>query len=71
MYHWCQEPKCEMFTWKSNPYTSYIIKCWPFKVEYHANENPLKNAKKIAYVGQRVVYPIIKKLNKKNLPLSF
>ncbi len=23
------------------------------KVEYHANENPLKNSEKIAYVGQR------------------
>ncbi len=30
-------------------------------VEYHANENPLKNSEKIAYVGQRLMYPIIKK----------
>ncbi len=29
-----------------------------FKVEYYANENP----EKIAYVGQRLMYPIIKKL---------
>ncbi len=31
------------------------------KVEYHANENPLKQWEKIAYVGQRLMYPIIKK----------
>ncbi len=31
------------------------------KVENHANENPLKNSEKIAYVGQRLMYPIIKK----------
>ncbi len=31
------------------------------KVEYHANENPLKNSEKIAYVGQRLMYPIMKK----------
>ncbi len=31
---------------------------YPFKVEYHANENRLKILKKIAYVKQR--YPIIK-----------
>ncbi len=31
-----------------------------FKVEYHANENPLKSPEKIAYVGQRLMYPIIK-----------
>ncbi len=35
------------------------------KVEYHANENPLKDSEKIAYVGQRLMYPIIiKKLKK-------
>ncbi len=33
-----------------------------FKDEYHANENPLKNSDKIAYVGQRLMYPIIKKI---------
>ncbi len=33
-----------------------------FKVEYHANENPLKYSEKIVYVGQRLMYPI-KKLN--------
>ncbi len=32
------------------------------KVEYHANENPLKKSEKIAYVDQRLMYPIIKKL---------
>ncbi len=32
------------------------------KVEYHANENPSKHSKKIAYVGQRLMYPIIKKI---------
>ncbi len=37
------------------------------KVEYHANENPLKNVKKIAYVGQRLMYPVIKK-KKNTLP---
>ncbi len=31
------------------------------KVEYHANENPLNNSEKIEYVGQRLMYPIIKK----------
>ncbi len=32
------------------------------KVEYHANENPLNNSEKIAYVGQRLMYPIINKI---------
>ncbi len=32
-----------------------------FKVEYHANENPLTKSEKIAYIGQRLLYPIIKK----------
>ncbi len=32
-----------------------------FKVEYHANENPLKKSEKIAYLGQRLMYPMIKK----------
>ncbi len=31
------------------------------KVEYHANENPLTNSEKIAYIGQRLMYPTIKK----------
>ncbi len=31
------------------------------KVEYDANENPLKNSEKIADVGQRLMYLIIKK----------
>ncbi len=31
------------------------------KVEYHANQNPLQNSEKIACVGQRLMYPIIKK----------
>ncbi len=31
------------------------------KVEYHANENQLKNSEKIAYIGQRLMYSIIKK----------
>ncbi len=31
-----------------------------FKVEYHANDSPFKNSEKIAYVGQRLMYPIIK-----------
>ncbi len=30
-----------------------------FEVEYHANENPLKNSEKIAYFGQRLMYPLI------------
>ncbi len=32
------------------------------KVEYHANENPLKNSEKTAYVGQWLMYPIKKKI---------
>ncbi len=32
------------------------------KVEYHANENPLKKSEKIAYVGQRLMYPLIKQI---------
>ncbi len=32
-----------------------------FKIEYHANENPLKHSEKIAYVGQRLMYPTMKK----------
>ncbi len=43
-----------------------------FKVEYHANakyENPLKISEKIVYVGQTLMYPIMKKNNgKKTLP---
>ncbi len=34
------------------------------EVEYHANaeyENPLTNSEKIACVGQRLMYPIVKK----------
>ncbi len=34
-----------------------------FKVEYHATENPLKHSEKIAYIGQRLLYPIIKENN--------
>ncbi len=34
-----------------------------FKVEYHANENPLENSEKIAYVGLSLMYPIIKNKN--------
>ncbi len=34
---------------------------YALKVEYHANENPLKKSEKIAYVSQRLMYPIIKK----------
>ncbi len=30
------------------------------KVEYIANENPLKNSEKIPYVGQRLMCPIMK-----------
>ncbi len=33
------------------------------KVEYHAYENPLKNSEKIEYVGQMLMFPIIKKNN--------
>ncbi len=29
------------------------------KVKYHANENPLTNSEKIAYVGQGLMHPII------------
>ncbi len=28
---------------------------WCFKFEYHANENPIKNSEKIAYVGQKLI----------------
>ncbi len=38
----------------------------PFTVEYHANENPLNNSEKIAYVRQWLKYPIIK--NNTTLP---
>ncbi len=31
------------------------------KVEYHVNENPLKNSEKIAYIVQKLMYPKIKK----------
>ncbi len=34
-----------------------------FKVAYYANENPLKKSEKIAYVYQRLMYPIIIKKN--------
>ncbi len=34
-----------------------------FKVEHHANDNSLKISEKMAYVGQRLMYPIIKKKN--------
>ncbi len=34
-----------------------------FKVEYRANENPLKILQKIAYIGQWLMYPIIKNKN--------
>ncbi len=33
------------------------------KVEYHLNENPLKDSEKMAYVGQRLMYLIIQKYN--------
>ncbi len=42
-----------------------------FKVEYHANENTLKNSEKIAYVGQRLMYPIIKKKSYLTIPVFF
>ncbi len=46
-----------------------------FKVEYHANENLLQNSEKIAYVGQRLMYPIKRNLTtlvcKKKMPLFF
>ncbi len=34
------------------------------KVEYHANakyQNPYQNSEKIAYIGQRLMYPIMAK----------
>ncbi len=45
----------------SNHYEMVIIKTVVFKVEYDANENPLKHSEKIVYIGQRLIYPIIKK----------
>ncbi len=33
--------------------------CQSIKVEYHSNQNPLKNSEKIAYVGQGLIYPIM------------
>ncbi len=39
-----------------------------FKVEYHANENPLKNSEKIAYVGQR--FNVSNNQNKKHYNTS-
>ncbi len=44
------------------------------KVEYHANENPLKNSEKMAYVDQMLMYLIIiiqKKTTKKLTMLGF
>ncbi len=48
------------------------------KVEYHpyANENPLKTSEKIAYVGQSLMYPIMKiiipyRASFFQMPLSF
>ncbi len=35
-----------------------------FKVEYHANakyENPYQNSEKIAFIDQRLMYPIMEK----------
>ncbi len=46
------------------PAIKWLQKWWlvtPFKVEYHAHENPLKHSEKIAYVGQGSMYPIMKK----------
>ncbi len=39
------------------------------KVEYHANENLLTNSEKIAYFGQRLMYPI--KNNNLTMPFCF
>ncbi len=36
------------------------IRSHMLKVEYRGNEYPLKNSEKIAYVGQRLIYLIIK-----------
>ncbi len=41
----------------------FLLNLAHLKVEYHSNENPLKNSDKIAYIGQRLMYPIIKKAN--------
>ncbi len=41
-------------------YCLVIYQKFLFKVDYYANENPLKNSEKIAYVGQRLMYPIKK-----------
>ncbi len=40
----------------------FLLNLAHLKVEYHSNENPLKHSDKIAYIGQRLMYPIIKKL---------
>ncbi len=44
-------------------YPLRVVQIWQIisiKVEYHANENPLTNSEKRAYVGQRLMYPIKK-----------
>ncbi len=51
-------------TFQNYPKNSTILSVnHTFKVEYHANENPLNNSEKIAYVSQRLMYPIIIKNN--------
>ncbi len=40
-----------------------LIIHYTLKVEYHANENQLKNSEKIVYIGERLMYPIIKNNN--------
>ncbi len=41
--------------------TTNLLNQLLIKVDYHANENPLKNVEKIAYVCQSLMYSIIKK----------
>ncbi len=37
------------------------LSAWRYlKVEYHTNENPLKHSDKMAYIDQRLMYPINK-----------
>ncbi len=44
-----------------NSLYKYSVHLCIVKVEYLANKNPLQISEKIAYVGQRLMYPIIKK----------
>ncbi len=48
------------FAWQTTAYLIWrIIWLILYKIEYNAYANPLKHSEKIAYVDQRLMYPII------------